>query len=45
MKGTKPLFKRKCFLSKDLAWDAIYKAYPIADNYNEFKLLEVNHAL
>ena len=45
MRGAKTLFNRKCFTSKDKAWDAIYKAYPSENNYNNFKLLEVNHAL
>ena len=45
MRSNKPLFKRKCFISQDKAWDAIYKAYPSENNYNNFSLLEVNHAL
>ena len=45
MRSNKPLFNRKCFISQDKAWDAIYKAYPSENNYNNFKLLEVSHAL
>lgn len=45
MKGTQTLFNAKCFLTQGKAWDAIYKAYPSISNYDNFSLVEVNHAL